>query len=115
MKNPYTYLLIAAFALVSVTGWALWGINPSLDGTVKSIGAGMITVTSQSEDGQHMREVSFEVNQETKLEKLDSLNVLKSGDQITVGYEEEGERKIATSIKRQKAAESAPGSGIQGL
>ena len=101
MQKVYTFLMIAAFALVTVnSGWAIWGLKESLEGTVKSVSSDMLIITSQSEDGLRMREVTFEVNDQTKLDELASLGELHAGDRIKVGFKEEGDRKIATSVSR---------------
>ena len=116
MQKVYTFLLITALALVTVnSGWALWGLRENLEGTVKSVSPDMLIITSQSDDGLRLQEVVFEVNEQTRLEELGSVNELQAGDRIKVGYKEEGERKIATSVARQFSAPDSKESGIREL
>ena len=116
MQKVYTFLLITAFALVSAnSGWAIWGLKESLEGTVKSVSSEILVVTRQSEDGLQIQEVAFEVNDQTRFEELGSVNELQAGDQIKVGYREEGEKKIATSVARRGPAADSKPSGIREL
>ena len=111
MKRPLTLLIIAASVLWCVSsGWALWEHN-SLQGTVKSIASNMITIDSISNPGRaanktdaaiEMQEVSFQVNDKTKLNELSSVNDLKEGDTVKISYKEDSGQKVATSVERVK-------------
>lgn len=102
MKKVYGLLLAAAFVLGTVNSvWALWENAANVEGTIQSISSNMITISSQSPDGQRMQEISLEVNDKTKLKDLVSLSELKAGDQVKIAYKEEGNKKIATSVAKQ--------------
>lgn len=116
MKKFYGLLLAAAFVLGTVNSvWAVWQQAANVEGTVKSISSNMITIASKSQDGQRIQEISLEVNDQTKLNDLVSVNELKEGDQVKVAYKEEGDKKIATSVAKQTDASGRSDAGSKSL
>ncbi len=113
MKKSTIAAFVTVLILGTVTiGWTLWGAPLSLEGTVKHVGQEMLIVTSTSEDGLRLQEISLWVNDETRFHDVASLGELKQGDQVKVSYKEEEENKIAISIDRQQVGgaviENAP-------
>ncbi len=104
MRKALAFTVIAVFVLLPVSqALALWGFQKSLEGAVKSVEEDMITISSMPKEGEGSQEVTLEVNPQTKLQEIASLETLKQGDQVRVKYKEEGDKKIATSIAKLEA------------
>ena len=102
MKKLYPLLFITVFILTTVSSsWALWGSPTRVEGTVKSVGGNVLTITKESPQGQRIQEMNFEINDDTKFEKVASLNELQAGDKIEVHYKEDGARKIVTQVSKE--------------
>ncbi len=119
MRKTLFFTLVAAFVLLPVTHAlaardAEQGFQKSLEGAVKNVRTNMITIsTSMAREGQRNQDVTLEVNPQTKLEEIASLETLKRGDQVRVQYKEEGDKKIATSIAKLEAGAQQPGAQQQ--
>jgi len=106
MKRLNRLLLIAAFVLGTVSSaWAIGSTPASLEGTIKSISENIIIISSKSEDGLKIQDVSLEVNSQTKLDEMASVAELKEGDQVKVDYKEEGDKKVVVQITKQEKKE----------
>jgi len=91
-------LLTVAASSAVFGGWLNFG--KSLEGSVKDVEEGLLIVTQEDQKNNTISEVSIEVDQETKFEKVESLARLKEGDRVKVEYTEEQGMKIATLIAR---------------
>ena len=101
MKKLITLVVILALGVVFASAaWALRQQDKVLEGTVQGIASNILTITILSEDGKRIKEMGFEVNDQTKLEKFSSIEKLKEGDKIQVLYEEGKDKNVAKMITK---------------
>ncbi|MCA9399459.1 MAG: hypothetical protein KC618_06905 [Candidatus Omnitrophica bacterium] len=85
---------------VSIAGALLTTEAKVLEGQVKDVQETFLTVTHESADGMGVHEIEFQVNEDTLLEDMASLENLQEGDRVAVQYQEEDEKNIAVQITK---------------
>lgn len=106
MKKLLSTLILATLiALPATQASALFGLPKTFKGQVQYVDQNLVSV-SQLKNNQ-TKEMVFQVNQETKLGEISSIDNLKAGDEITVEYKEEEGSNIAVSIAPEKAEAGA--------
>ena len=100
IRNSFIAALIIMFVgSVSVAG-AFFTEEKVLEGQVKDVQADLLTVTHESADGMGVHEIEFQVNENTQLEDMASLENLQEGDRVAIQYQEEDEKNIAVQITK---------------
>lgn len=93
-------ILTAACVLA---GWKLWSLEKVTQGTVKSVEANQLVIVQAAKEGTNVWELTFEVNDNTKLNKIETIGNLAAGDQIKVKYQEKEEKYVATLVTKIEA------------
>jgi hypothetical protein len=91
-------IVLSLFALPVTPANALFGLPKTFRGQVQNVEQNSITIVQLKEDQR--KEMIFEVNPETKLEEIASLDNIQAGDEVKVQYKQEEGSNIAVSIAK---------------
>lgn len=97
-------IILALIALPVSQASALFGLPKSFKGQVQYVDQNLITITQAK--GDQIKEMVFQVNPETELGELASLDNIKAGDEVKVEYKEEEGSNIAVSIAKMEKKEA---------
>jgi len=102
LRNIILVVFMAAAMVIGFTASAMsfWPNEKVLGGTVKDIEGNILTITHVTDQGLNVYDLVFEVNEQTQLEDLASLESLQEGDHVEVKYEDQDSKKIATLITK---------------
>ena len=98
MKSILTLTVCAMMLAFTAPATAFLGFPETLEGTVESVNEDALAI--MSEDGTSQQMVEIQIINETKFEKMASLENLNKGDKVKIQYKKEGDDKIAISISK---------------
>ena len=116
-KRIYLLTILVFLACVT-TSSALWlNQTKSLEGVVKDVGSSTLVITKQTPPmptpAEEIREVSIEVDDNTKFQQVASLSGIAKEDTVKVEYREKEGRMIATMITKLESGVDASEKTIQ--
>jgi len=97
-------IILSLFALPVTPASALFGLPKTFKGQVQNVEQDSITIVQLKEDQR--KEMIFEVNPETKLEEIGSLDNIQAGDEVKVQYKQAEGSNIAVSIAKVEREEA---------